>query len=294
MEIERLYGELDRAYSPENLNRLSSNIIALYKLKDISKLRRIHALMYNGNQATENPISRIFSKIITQYHPDRQEQISRELRSFYDKNDFTGLKKYDHILQVQEMDLDNDQSSDAASADFEYGDIWDYFAQGYSYIDDEELEDEYSGLGDMDNRNDFAAAVKRNVYGHLQVEFPYNLLADLEIVEMAEYEIEDLFGVEYCVYARIIDLSGNNLTQVSELSQLMRLEEIYLQDNHINYLDGLHELPFLRVLDLSNNDINDISPLFDLDSLEFLNIMGNRVPAWQIEKLSLSGVVVVA
>ncbi|MEX0987818.1 MAG: leucine-rich repeat domain-containing protein, partial [Bacteroidales bacterium] len=120
-----------------------------------------------------------------------------------------------------------------------------------------------------------------------------HLLADMEIIEMAEYEIENLDGIEYCTYARIIDLSGNNLTNVTILSQLLRLEEVFLQNNQITYIDGLSELPFLRILDLSHNDVDDISSLFEVDTLEFLNIIGNRVPEWQLEKLSLDGVIIV-
>jgi Leucine-rich repeat (LRR) protein len=140
----------------------------------------------------------------------------------------------------------------------------------------------------------FINAVKRKVYGHINVEFPGHLLADMEIIEMADHEIENLDGIEYCTYARIIDLSGNNLTEIIQLGQLMHLEEIFVQNNHISYLDGLHELPFLRVIDLSHNDVDDLSPLFELDTLEFINVIGNRIPDWQLEKLNLAGVIVVS
>ncbi len=68
---------------------------------------------------------------------------------------------------------------------------------------------------------------------------------------------------------------------------------IYMM-NFCSYIDGLNELPFLRVVDLSNNDVDDLSPFFEVESLEFLNVMGNRIPSWQLEKLSLDGVAVVA
>lgn len=295
MQIQDLYDALVRAYSAENLNELSSDIIAVYRNKDIETLRRIHALMYNGNQGSEDRISRIFSKIITQYHPDRQEQINKELHGFMERKDLAGMKKLDHILDVQQLELNRAAYETAFEADFDFGDIWDPGAGGYSYIDDEDRsEDAFGPYEDMIINHGFISAVKRKVYGHLNVDFPTHLLADMEIIEMAEYEIENLEGVEYCTYARIIDLSGNNLTDVSLLSQLMRLEEIFLQNNHVSYLDGLNELPYLRVLDLSHNDVSDVTPLFELDSLEFLNIIGNRVPEWQLEHLSKAGVIIVA
>lgn len=295
MKVNELYQVLVRAYSPENLNALSSDIITLYRERDEGKLRQIHAVMHQGDQGSGEKISRIFSQIITIYHPDRQEKICAELKVCRDRNDLPGLKRYDHILDVQQMDLAAGNGHEGFGADFEYGDIWDETMEGYSYFDDEErFADEYETFGDRLFDRSFLSAVKRKVYGHLHVDFPVHLLNDMEIIEMAEYEIEELDGVEHCMYARIIDLSGNNLTDVSPLSQLMRLEEVFLQNNHIRYIDGLNELPFLRIVDLSNNDVDDLSPFFEVESLEFLNVMGNRIPDWQLEKLSLDGVVVVA
>lgn len=295
MIIQDLYKLLQTAYQAENLNALSSTIITLYRNKDISTLRRMHAMIYNGNQGGAEQISRIFSKIIMNYHPDRLEQINKSLNSYLETNDFEGMKSLDHILDIQKLDISAASIGPSMDADFDYEDLWDYSTGGYGYIDDEEREsDEYDPYLDMIMNHDFVSAVKRKVYGHLNVEFPIHLLADMEIIEMAEYEIENLDGVEYCTYARIIDLAGNNLTDVSLLGHLMRLEEVFLQNNHISYLDGLNELPFLRVLDISHNDVDDLSPLFELDTLEFINVIGNRIPNWQLEKLTLDGVVVVS
>jgi len=294
MQISDLYDALVKAYSTENLNELSSGIISLYRGRDMGKLRQIHAAVFNGNQGADMQESKIFTQIITLYHPDRQEQIYKELDRLLTANDIEGMKKLDHILDVQQMDMNGGSAGDP-DMDFEWGDIWDFAADGYSYIDDEAREGSpYDVYEEMIMDHGFISAVKRKIYGHLNVDFPVHLLADMEIIEMAEYEIENLDGVEYCTYARIIDLSGNNLTEVTQLAQLMRLEEIFLQNNHISYIDGLNELPFLRILDLSHNDVDDVSPLFEVESLEFLNIIGNRVPAWQLEKLGDMGVIIVA
>ncbi len=294
MQIRELYDELVKAYSQENLNELSSGIITLYRNQDATALRRIYAYMFAGSQGSEERLSRIFTKIISHYHPDRQEQIYKELNHFLELNDLQGMMKLDHILDIQKLDMSSSPGPDL-DEDFDFEDVWDYSDLGYSYIDDEEREtDDYDPYMDMIMDHGFISAVKRKVYGHLNVDFPTHLLADMEFVEMAEYEIENLDGIEYCTYARILDLSGNNLSDVSLLAQLGRLEEVFLQNNHITYLDGLNELPFLRVLDLSHNEVDDITPLFEVDTLEFLNIIGNRVPAWQLEHLSLAGVIIVS
>ena len=74
------------------------------------------------------------------------------------------------------------------------------------------------------------------------------------------------------------------------------LEEIEMADNELESLDGieaLSNLSVLQVLDISYNDVDDISPLFELGHLSYLNVMGNRIPPWQLEKLHLKGVTVV-
>ena len=294
MKLDELYQELKEAYSVENLNELSSGIISLYRSQDIGKLRKVHAYIYNGDQGEDEQLSRIFSRIIMLYHPDRQEQIGTSLDKSFSEGDMNGLQKLDHILDVRRMDLTPVRSEMALDADFDSEDIWDYGAEGYSYIDDEDrYEDEYDRMDYSTYSQDFIAAVKRKVYGQLNVDFPVHLLADMEIIEMSEYEIENLDGIEYCTYARIVDLSANNLTDIGLLTQLLRLEEVYLQNNQITYVDSLADLPYLRVVDLSFNDINDISPLFELHTLEFINLIGNRIPAWQLDQLGKAGVVVV-
>jgi len=40
--------------------------------------------------------------------------------------------------------------------------------------------------------------------------------------------------------------------------------------------------------------VDDISPLFELSHLIYLNVTGNRIPDWQLEKLQLQGITIVA
>jgi len=61
----------------------------------------------------------------------------------------------------------------------------------------------------------------------------------------------------------------------------------------VGLIDSLSNLTVLQVLDISLNDVDDLSPLFDLNHLSYLNVMGNRIPSWQLEKLHLKGVTVV-
>ena len=71
------------------------------------------------------------------------------------------------------------------------------------------------------------------------------------------------------------------------------MERLYLSNNYITLIDSLSNLTVLQVLDISYNDVDDLSPLFELSHLSYLNVMGNRIPAWQLEKLQLRGVTVI-
>jgi hypothetical protein len=293
METRELYRQLRDAYSEKNLHEISSSIISFYREGDEGVIRHLFNLQNDNPALRGEKLSRIFSRLIMAYHPDRFEQIQRDLKALNDRGDREGLEKYAHILDMVKMEFD--AVSDAISmADFEAENLWDYEAEGYRYIDDEVHEpDEFDVVGDAIMNHGFMAAVKRKIYGYLDVEFPVHLLEDLEVIEMAGYEIENLDGIECCAYVRILDLSDNTLTDISALGTLARIEEVYLQNNHIEYIEALVDLPLLRVADLSHNDIHDISPLFDCQQLEFINLIGNRVPDWQIEQLSLDGVAVV-
>ena len=198
MEAKELYSELVKAYQPDNLNTLSSSLITLYKQKDIATLRRIHAMVYGGDQGAELPLSRLFSKVIVKYHPDHQQQIEGELKTLLGRNDLDGLNSYGHILEVQHVEVDATGPQPDTDDSWGYGDLWDdsMDMNGYSYIDDEQQESSpFDPVHEAIMKHGFMAAVKRKVYGHLNVEFPVHLMADMEIVEMAEYEIEDLDGV---------------------------------------------------------------------------------------------------
>jgi len=228
------------------------------------------------------------------YHPDRLSRNLKKLEKAYDGDDFETLYSMSHILTVQNLEPDHVVLSSVLTDEDlaeEFG--WDESADGYSYfMAGEELEQVMNEDSALDRRS-FLSVLKRRVYGNLNVDFPMYLLEDLEEIEMADYELEDLDGISACHYARAVDLSNNNLTDISELGELRQLERLYLSNNQIGLIDSLYFLSVLQVLDISYNDVDDISPLFELSHLSYLNVMGNRIPAWQLEKIQLQGVTLV-
>ena len=294
MEIGELYSNLKKAYTDENLGLVSGRIIGLFRDKKFDALRAIQKVVNEHTPCDEEKVNKIFSRLIMLYHPDRLSQILEQLEKAYQGGDFEALYSMSHILTVQNLEPEHVVLSSVLTDEDlaeEFG--WDESADGYSYfMAGEELDQELDDTSGLDQRS-FLSVLKRRVYGNLNVDFPMYLLEDLEEIEMADYELEDLDGISACHYARAVDLSNNNLTDIIELGELRQVERLYLSNNQIGLIDALYNLTVLQVLDISFNDVDDISPLFELSHLSYLNVMGNRVPAWQLEKLQLQGVTIV-
>lgn len=258
-------------------------------------LRAIQKVVNDFTPCSEEKINRVFSRLIMIYHPDRLNQSLGQLEQAFARGDFEELYSMSHILNVQNLKPENvSVSSIITEEDLAETFGWDNSVDGFSYFMDQEAPEDQ-----MDEESDFAArtfisTLKRRIYGNLNVDFPMYLLEDLEEIEMADYEIEYLDGIDACRYARVIDLTNNNLTDLTDLGFLHQVERLYLSNNHIGMIDSLSNLTVLQVLDISYNDVDDLSPLFELSHLSYLNVMGNRIPSWQLEELQLKGVTVVA
>ena len=294
MEIGELYGNLKNAYTEENLGLVSGRIIDLFREKKYDALRAIQKVVNEHTPCQEEKINKVFSRLIMLYHPDRLSQNRDALDSAYREGNFEALYSMSHILTVQNLEPDHAVLSSVITEEDlaeEFG--WDAQADGFSYfMADEEFDLEEDLNPGLELRS-FLSVLKRRVYGNLNVDFPMYLLEDLEEIEMADYELEDLDGISACRYARAVDLSNNNLTDISELGELRQVERLYLANNQIGLVDALYHLNVLQVLDISFNDVDDLSPLFELNYLSYLNVMGNRIPAWQLEKLQLQGITIV-
>ena len=295
MEITTLYDNLRAAYTPENLGQISGRIIHMFRDRRYDALRYIQKVVNEYTPCAEEKINKVFSKLIMIYHPDRLSQSLKKMEEAYLRGDFEELYAMSHILTIQNLEPDRVIVSEVLTdEDLAEEFRWDETVDGYSYFtggegnyeeEQEEIDEYYT--------HSFLMALKRRVYGNLNVDFPMYLLEDLEEIDMADYEIESLDGIEACRYARVVDLSNNNLTEIDDLQELHQVERLYLSNNHIGLIDAVSNLIVLQVLDISYNDVDDLSPLFELSHLSYLNVMGNRIPAWQLEKLQLNGVTVV-
>lgn len=296
MEDASYSRRIREAYSDENLNRISAGIIDFYKSGEHSLIRKIAEAVSAYIPIREEKMSKCFNRLIMIYHPDNGNRYRQEIDALIGRGDAAGLNKYSHILEIQ--DLERFLTSEQISEDIDYHPEyrWDDEDPGFDYyydLDDEQFDHDQEVFGPGAGDNSFFSAVKRKLYGSIEVHLPPYYLEDLEEVEMAEYEIEELEGIEFCKYVKKLDLSGNNISDLYLLKDLGRIEELDLSYNQIGIIDPLLKLRNLRMLDLSNNLIDDVSPLFQLDYLEYVNIIGNPVPPQQIDRLKNNGIIVV-
>jgi len=294
MNIQELYDDLKDAYSNENLNLITGRLILLYKNKNFGKIREIANKISKYEPIEDENDAKCFSRLMMLYHPDKGEQHRKAIALLHERNDFENLSRYSHILLV--VDLDHAPSLTVDDdVDYQPEYAWDGKSNSsFSYHDPDEDKSRDNEFEDVDFERSFYNMIKIQEYGTVDMEFPSYYLEDFEEFEMASRGLETLDGVEHCRHVKILDLSNNALSDLSDLWNLERLEELYLASNQIGYIDALGNLLNLKVLDLADNQIDDISPILELEHLEYVNLIGNPVPVRQIMELEDRGVVVVA
>lgn len=281
-----LYNKLIKAYSDENLNQITSKLIELYKNKNFGKIREIANKISKFVIIDEEKNAKCFSKLVILYHPDKGELFRKSIKTFYSENDLENLTKYSHILLINDIEnlivttIDED-------IDYKPEYIWDINqSEGYSFLNTDE------NIYTKEYEKSFYNAIKLREYGNLDIEFPTYYLENFEDFELAYSGIKSLDGVEHCKQVVSLDVSNNEIYDISKLWDLDKLEELYLANNQIGYIDTLNNLLNLRVIDLSGNQIDDISSLLVLNKLEYVNLIGNPISISQIEKLKEKEIIV--
>ena len=287
-----LYNKLIDSYTDLNLNKIAHNLIRLYRDKQFDKLQVI-AEMVSGEQSVDSITEKQgFSKLISIYHPDRIQYYRNELDKYASTNDHQILHRLEHILSI--LDIEEIVANIESYEDIDYSPefVWDIDENGFTFFDVTK-KSEFKQKHKTPRRGyTFYDAMKTRLNGNINLDFPFYYFEDMEEVEISQSQINNLDGVEFCIHAINLDLSGNLITDITPLFELKRLEEINLSDNQITDIDALGNLPHLRSIDLSNNPINDLTPLFDLDLLEYIDISRNHASPMQIKLLEEKGVTV--
>ena len=291
-----IYNSLRREITVERLKRISAEVIIGYRKKNeriLYAYARILEIPFNGTH-----LSRLFAEIIKVYHPDRYNKILRDVEIYYSEGNHKGLLRYRDIYLFDENLLSESNIEPDYTVTEEYG-----FSSDESGYHEERSGDDifkdfrYDDIADEDEAADtgFTAAVNRHAFGSNEFSLNSHDLASLDgELDLSDYDIIDLDGVEYCVNLTGLNLSGNSIYRISRLASLTRLETLYLSGNSIDSIDALRGLARLKELDLSFNRIEDISVLLELRELEYVNLLGNPLKENDlIDKLVKRGVVVV-
>ena len=294
MKEKNLYLRLKEAYTSENLNKITSMILDVYKKKQYGFLHKM--LKHTGDDILleEEKSSRILASLVMHYHPDRLKFYINKIDKYNNSGDLENLKKFTHIFNALNFDPDTLPVIDPDEnfiSQYEWDVSGDTYPSYYSTDPDEENEFFEDFSSDVFNFG-FFQILKRDIYGGLNIELPFFLLEDIDELDLPDRGMENLDGLEYCKQLRKLDLSNNKLSDISEIAGLIYLEELYLADNQIGYIDALSNLHYLKIVDLSNNQIDDISPLYDLEYLEYIHFSGNPIPGEQLELLKKKEVIV--
>jgi Leucine-rich repeat (LRR) protein len=293
MTITELHQKLTDAYTVSNLNNISLTLIHLFKDQKYSVLQKISEIISDFVDINVTDEGKGFSKFMMLYHPDRAGYHINEINRLTEQNNFDALVQYSHILKLER--IEEIATSLDSYEDIDYAPVydWDLSTDGFSIVDDSR-QSEYVKIKTNTKLigYSFYDAIKIREYGDTEIEYPTFYLEEIEEFELSSSDIVDLDGVQYCINAKIIDLSDNRITDLMPFIGLRNLEELNLSDNQIGYIDVLSYLKSLKSVRLSNNYIEDISPLFELGNLEYVELAGNKIDIEQINKLTELGITV--
>jgi Leucine-rich repeat (LRR) protein len=296
MEIKKLQQELLHAYDNKNLNRISHILIDLYKNKQYSILQKIADVISDFVNITITPEGKGFSKFMMLYHPDRAGYHINNVNRLTEQDNYSELLGYSHILRlerIEEISMAMNSYEDIDYSPVYEWDIEEFKSEGFRIIHDAEtIKEKKQRTSTRLIGYNFYDAIKLREFGDTEIEYPSYYLEDIEEFELSSSGINDLDGIQFCIHAKVIDVSNNSITDLTPLTGLSNLEELNLSDNKVGYLDGITNLKSLRSILLSNNDIQDISPLFELEKLEYADLSGNNIDVEQINRLTEMGIAV--
>ncbi|CAL5990259.1 Conserved_hypothetical protein [Hexamita inflata] len=101
-------------------------------------------------------------------------------------------------------------------------------------------------------------------------------LLQLDLSRNKLINLQDLVGIRLNSL-RILNLSSNNLEDVSQLSNFISIVELNLENNKLQHVHYLQTLINLLNLNISSNELVDISFVYNMKQLVDLNLSKNRI-----------------
>jgi len=276
MDKDKLYQYLKTTCTPTLLKELSLKIIDAYKSKDYRSLERISNRIFPDQDHTHEKGNRLFFSLIKHFHPDRYVLIMNDINSAFEQDNISRLEFYKKLFSEGSVSQKHKRTEIHFETREEYG--FDKSDFDHEYDNSDIFEQSNAEVFETDEEFDFYSAVKSALYGNLDFNVePEDLEYLAGELDLSDYSLDDLDGLEYCLRLTSLNLSNNRISNLYNIEPLHDLRELYLADNAITDIDYLRGLSALQVLDISSNEIDDISVLLDLEELRFVDLRDNPI-----------------
>jgi Leucine-rich repeat (LRR) protein len=110
---------------------------------------------------------------------------------------------------------------------------------------------------------------------------------DVRSLDLSNNQISDLSPLRTLTELSTLNVSENNVSDLSPLSGMTSITFLTMMSNQITDISPISGLNKLWLLNLGGNQISDISPLRNLTTIRVLSLTGNRIT--DISPLPLSG-----
>lgn len=105
--------------------------------------------------------------------------------------------------------------------------------------------------------------------------------------------VQSLDGMEQLSALKNINLSHNQLSDLSPLAEVKGLQVLYATNNQIESVDALEALPELNAISLRSNLLSDADVFYTLPQLEKLYVQDNAELDLDADKLSQTVIVAI-
>jgi Leucine-rich repeat (LRR) protein len=105
--------------------------------------------------------------------------------------------------------------------------------------------------------------------------------------------IKSLVGIEQLSSLKNVNVSHNQLTDLSPLSEIKGLQVFYATNNQIESVDALDSLDELNAISLRSNRLTNVDALYTLPQLQKLYVQGNIELALDVNKFPKSIIVAI-
>ncbi len=123
------------------------------------------------------------------------------------------------------------------------------------------------------------AAVRAQVFAKRDNTEPLTIddVKNISRVEGAKKGIKSLEGLQHCPDVMLIDLPNNEITDLTPLSGLIRLQSINLAKNKIENIQPLETLVKTQLLNLEGNSVSNLDAISKMSNLRSLYVSDNKI-----------------